>query len=62
MDTNQMIIIVSLAVAAMLFSAVLYLRQRTRRSRPEEYDLMEGHEEMRFSGGAGHQGQRRLRH
>ena len=44
MDTNQMIIIVSLAVAAMLFSAVLYLRQRARRSRPEEYDLMEGHE------------------
>ena len=44
MDTNQMIMIVSLAVAAMLFSAVLYLRQRTRRSRPEEYDLMEGHE------------------
>ena len=28
----------------MLFSAVLYLRQRARRSRPEEYDLMEGHE------------------
>ena len=44
MDTNQMIIIVSLAVAAMLFRAVLYLRQRARRSRPEEYDLMEGHE------------------
>ena len=44
MDTNQMIIIVSLAVAAMLLSAVLYLRQRARRSRPEEYDLMEGHE------------------
>ena len=44
MDTNQMIIIVSLAVAAMLFSAVLYLRQRARRSKPEEYDLMEGHE------------------
>ena len=44
MDTNQMIIIVSLAVAALLFSAVLYLRQRARRSRPEEYDLMEGHE------------------
>lgn len=50
MDTNQMIIIVSLAVAAMLFSAVLYLRQRARRGRPEEYDLMEGHEFEHYCG------------
>lgn len=45
-----MIIIVSLAVAAMLFSAVLYLRQRARRGRPEEYDLMEGHEFEHYCG------------
>ncbi len=44
MNTNQIIIIAGLAVAAMMFSAVLYLRQRRRRERPEEYDLMEGHE------------------
>ncbi len=44
MDTNQMMIIASLAVAAMLFSAVLYLRKWRRTGQPEEYDLMEGHE------------------
>lgn len=50
MDTNQIVIVVSLAAAAMLFSAVLYLRQRTRRNRPEEYDLMEGHEFEQYCG------------
>lgn len=50
MDTNQIIIIVSLAVAAMLFSAVLYLRQRSRRGQLEEYDLMEGHEFEHYCG------------
>lgn len=44
MDTRQIIIIVGLAVAAMLSSAVLYWRQRARREEPEAYDLMEGHE------------------
>lgn len=34
----------------MLFSAVLYLRQRTRRKRPEEYDLMEGYEFEHYCG------------
>lgn len=50
MDTNQIIIVVSLAMAAMLFSGVLYLRQRNRRRRPEEYDLMEGHEFEHYCG------------
>ena len=44
MNTNQIIIIVVLTVVAMLISAALYLRQRTRRRSPENFDLMEGHE------------------
>lgn len=44
MNTNQIIIIVVITVVAMLISAALYLRQRTRRRSPENFDLMEGHE------------------
>ena len=38
------IIIILVCAAAMAASAVLYLRQRVRRRRPEEFDLMEGHD------------------
>ncbi len=38
------IIIILVCAAAMSASAVLYLRQRVRRRRPEEFDLMEGHD------------------
>ncbi len=44
MATKQIIIIMVLSVLAMLISAALYLLQRARRRRPEDYDLMEGHE------------------
>lgn len=43
MDMPVIIIILACA-AAMAASAVLYLRQRVRRRRPEEFDLMEGHD------------------
>lgn len=38
------IIIILVCAAAMAASAVLYLRQRVRRRRLEEFDLMEGHD------------------
>lgn len=44
MDTNTIIIIIIACAAAMLFSAVLYLRHRAARLRPEAFDLMEGHD------------------
>lgn len=44
MDTNTIIIIMIACVAAMMGSAALYLRHRARRIRPEEFDLMEGHD------------------
>lgn len=44
MENNITIIIAIACAAAMLASAVLYLRHRARRSVPEEFDLMEGHE------------------
>lgn len=44
MDTNTIIIIMAACAAAMACSAVLYLRRRTRRTRPEAFDLMEGHD------------------
>ena len=43
MDTPIIIVIV-VSAAAMAASAALYLRQRARRRRPEEFDLMEGHD------------------
>lgn len=43
MDTPILIIIV-ISAAAMAASGALYLRQRTRRRRPEAFDLMEGHD------------------
>lgn len=42
MDTCQIVAIIIISAAAMLASAALYLRQRARRRRPQEYDLMEG--------------------
>ena len=44
MDTNTIIIIIIACAAAMTGSAALYFRHRARRSRPEEFDLMEGHD------------------
>ncbi|MCI8542204.1 restriction endonuclease [Acetatifactor aquisgranensis] len=44
MDTNTIIIIMIACAAAMAGSAVLYLRHRARRARPEDFDLMEGHD------------------
>ena len=44
METYTISIIIIVSAAAMAVSAVLYLRQRKRRQRPEEYDLMEGHD------------------
>lgn len=44
MDTYPIVIIIIVSAAAMLASAALYLRQRSRRKKPEEYDLMEGHD------------------
>ena len=44
MDTYTIISIIVVSAAAMLASTVLYLRQRSRRRKPEEYDLMEGHD------------------
>ncbi len=44
MNTNQIIIITVISVLAMLVSAALYLLQRSRKRRPESFDLMEGHE------------------
>lgn len=44
MDTNTIIIIMAACAAAMAGSAALYLRRRTRRIRPEAFDLMEGHD------------------
>ena len=41
MDTPIIIVIV-VSAAAMAASAALYFRHRARRSRPEEFDLMEG--------------------
>lgn len=44
MDTKQIILIMVVCAGAMLLSMALYLRQRARRRRPEDFDLMEGHE------------------
>lgn len=44
MDTYMIMIIIVVSAVAMAASAVLYLRQRARRKRPEEYDMMEGHD------------------
>ena len=44
MDTKQIILIMVGCAGAMLLSMALYLRQRARRRRPEDFDLMEGHE------------------
>ncbi len=44
MNTTTTIILTITCAAAMLISAVLYLRHRARRNRPGEFDLMEGHE------------------
>ena len=48
MDTVQIIVIIILCAAAMLVSAALYLRQRTRRKLPEECDMMEEREFVRY--------------
>ncbi len=44
MNTELIVMIISISAAAMLLSGVLYLRQRARRRRVEAYDLMEGHD------------------
>ena len=44
MDTYSIVIIIIVSAAAMLASTALYLRQRSRRRQPKEYDLMEGHD------------------
>lgn len=48
MDTVQIVVIILLCAAAMLVSAALYLRQRTRRKIPEECDMMEEREFVRY--------------
>lgn len=48
MDTVQIIVIIILCAAAMSASAALYLRQQTRRKLPEEYDMMEEREFVRY--------------
>lgn len=44
MNHYEILIIIVVSAAAMAVSGVLYLRHRARRRRPEEYDLMEGHD------------------
>lgn len=48
MDTVQIIVIIILCAAAMLVSAALYLRQRVRRKLPEQCDMMENHEFVKY--------------
>ncbi len=44
MDTNTIIITIIACAAAMAGSTLLYLRRRRGRIRPQDFDLMEGHD------------------